>query len=180
MITDKNEILKALSDRGACVCFTGHRPDKLPEESDLKETALLCERIEAETIKAYREGKRFFLHGMMAGFDILVAETVLQVKKDYPEIQLVSVAPYHHNFFKSKEWKPGWIRRARIVAARSDYGLSLSENYYSGVYYDRNRWLVDHSSLAIGYCSTFARGGTRYTLDYAERQYIPTVNIYHR
>lgn len=178
MITGRNEILKALSDRGACVRFTGHRPGKLPEESNLKET--LCERIEAETIKAYGEGKRFFLHGMMAGLDILAAETVLQVKKDHPEIQLVSVAPYHHNFFKSKEWEPGWIRRARIVAARSDYGLSLSENYYSGVYYDRNRWLVDHSSLVIGYCSPFARGGTRYTLDYAERQYIPTVNIYHR
>ncbi|MBS7175939.1 SLOG family protein [Massiliimalia timonensis] len=94
MITDKNEILKALSDRGACVCFTGHRPGKLPEESDLKETALLCERIEAEIVKAYGEGKRFFLHGMMAGFDILAAETVLQMKKDYPEIQLVSVAQF--------------------------------------------------------------------------------------
>ena len=77
MITGRNEILKALSDRGACVCFTGHRPDKLPVESDFKETALLCERIEVETIKAYGEGKRFFLHGMMAGFDILAAETAL-------------------------------------------------------------------------------------------------------
>ena len=84
MITGREGVLNALADRKACACFTGHRPNRLPDEGDTKAVALLCEKIEAEIIRAYEDGKRFFLHGMMAGFDILAAETVAAGKTVLP------------------------------------------------------------------------------------------------
>lgn len=67
-------------------------------------------------------------------------------------------------------------QRAKAVFQQSERVMYLEPEYSYGVYYRRNEWLVDHSSLLICYCNS-SRGGTKMTMDYAASQDIPLINL---
>ena len=114
----------------------------------------------------------------MAGFDLFAALQVIEVKKQYTGVRLVSVAPYAVHFFtREKCWTPEWIDRAREVIRQNDFGISLAEHYRSGIYYERNRVLVDHSSMLICYYDGDG-GGTKYTIDRAMEKGLTIKNLY--
>lgn len=71
---------------------------------------------------------------------------------------------------------PDWINRAREVFSRQDIGVKLSERYYPGVYYERNRTMIDHSSELICYHDG-GKGGTAQTVQYAKGKDIPMYNL---
>ena len=163
------------------VCFSGHRPNKLPNQGDLSQSAMnaVYHDLLRAIDKAVANGKSNFIHGMMAGFDIIAAEAVLEIKKKHPHIRLISVLPFIENFFTTKEWYGDWAKRAAEVYKHSDCGVCLAKSYYPHVYYDRNKWMIEHSSLLICYQST-DRGGTAYTVTGAERMGVPVINLAHR
>ena len=170
-----NDVDSALS-----VSFSGHRPDRLPGKGDpntpeaQKLVAALRERIES----AIGRGKVYFLHGAMAGFDIFAAEQVIALKEQYPQIQLVTVAPYRTHFYtKEKCWTPDWVKRAKAVFELTDIGLSLENEYRSGIYYKRNDVLIEYSSELICYWDG-GNGGTKYTHDKAESKGLTISNLY--
>ena len=72
------------------VSFSGHRPNKLPGYGDISKPAMaaLYQKLPNEIEIAILNDKINFLHGSMAGFDILVAEAVLQLKQKYPYCSL--------------------------------------------------------------------------------------------
>lgn len=151
------------------VCFSGHRPDRLPGYGDPKtpEAQRLITTLREHIADSIHRGKLYFIHGAMAGFDLLAAEQVISLKNQFPNIQLISVAPYSVHFFsREKCWTPEWIHRAREVFQQHDFGISLSEHYRPGIYYERNRVLVDHSSELICYHDG-GKGGTENTVQYA-------------
>ena len=73
--------------RAKTCCFTGHR--SLSHEEKLKVVVRLREII-AEQIKA---GVVFYGAGGARGFDTLAALTVLEMKKEYPQLRLILVLP---------------------------------------------------------------------------------------
>lgn len=136
--------------------------------------AVLREHIEDTT----RRGKIFYLHGAMAGFDLLAAEQVIVMKEKYPQIQLVTIAPYKERFFsREKCWMPDWISRAHEVFSRQDIGVKIAAEYRSGIYYERNRILIDHSSELICYWDG-GRGGSEYTVKCAQSRGYTIHNLY--
>ena len=156
-------------DSKQSICFSGHRPDRLPGYGDpnTPEAQRLTTTLREHIEDAIRRGKLYFIHGSMAGFDLLAAEQVISLKKQFPNIQLISVAPYSVHFFsREKCWTPEWIHRAREVFRQHDFGISLSEHYRPGIYYERNCVLVDHSSELICYHDG-GKGGTENTVQYA-------------
>jgi uncharacterized phage-like protein YoqJ len=162
------------------VCFSGHRPDRLPgkgnpDNSDAQElAAALREHIE----NAVQRGKHTFLHGVMAGWDIFAAEQIISLKEKFPLICLVSVAPYREQFFsREKCWTPDWVSRAKEICRQTDIGRSLAINYRAGIYYERNRVLVDHSSELISFWDG-GKGGTAYTVQYAQSKGLTICNLY--
>ena len=123
------------------VCFTGHRPERLPQnEGELKKR--LSDAIE----KAIERGKVNFVSGAMSGFDTLAAEQVVRLKETCPQIQCIMVVPFSVGFFNNKNWTPEWTARLRAVTKKADFAISLSEHYYKGVYYERDRMIVDKGS----------------------------------
>jgi len=172
------DLLKDI-DPTRAVAFSGHRPDRLPGKGDpsTPETSILIVTLREQIKSAIDRGMIFYLHGCMAGFDILAAEQIITLKQQYPHIQLVTVAPYAVHFFsREKCWTPDWVRRAREVCRQSDIGMSLSEHYCSGIYYERNKALIDRSSELICYWDG-GDGGTKYTVDLAKAQNKPIINI---
>lgn len=160
------------------VSFSGHRPNKLPDYGDISKPAMaaLYQKLLNEIEIAILNDKTNFIHGSMAGFDILAAEAVLQLKEKYPHIHLYSIVPFKRGFLQTKEWDEQWRQRAKAVFKQSDGRIALEPAYSFGVYYRRNRWLVEHSSLLICYCIS-RNGGTKMTLDYAASRDIPIINL---
>ena len=54
--------------------------------------------------------------------------------------------------------------------------MVLSPEYFPGAYYQRNRYLVDHSSVCIAYMC-YRKSGTGHTVNYAEKMGVPVINI---
>jgi len=146
------------------VCFAGHRPDRLPQ--DAERLLLMRERLAVVIEDAVRRGNVNFVSGAMSGFDVEAAEQVIRLKDKYPQIQCIMIAPFSVRFFNAQNWTPAWIARLRAVIRQTDFALSLSEHSYKGVYFDRDRMIVDMSSEVIAYYDG-GPGGTKYTLDYA-------------
>ena len=169
-----NEINPALA-----VAFSGHRPDRLPGhgDPDTPETQKLIATLREQIEDAIERGKIIYIQGAMTGFDILCGEQIILLKEKHPQIRLVTVAPYQERFFSREPcWTPDWIHRAREVFSRQDIGVKLSERYYPGVYYERNRTMIDHSSELICYHDG-GKGGTAQTVRYAKGRGLPVYNL---
>ena len=172
------ELLRGI-DPTCTLCFSGHRPARLPGNGnpDHPETRALAAALRQELIAAVGRGKTVMLHGCMAGWDVFCAEQVIFLKKQYPRVRLISVAPYGAAFFsREKCWTPDWINRAREVFCQHDEGIKIAEVYRPGIYYERNIFLVDLSSELICYWDG-GPGGTKYTVDYARSRNKPVINL---
>lgn len=63
-------------------CFTGHR--KIP----LDQLESVTQRLRDAVIASIKDGYLYFGAGGALGFDTLAAQTVLNLKKDYPRLSL--------------------------------------------------------------------------------------------
>ena len=172
------DILRGI-DPACALCFSGHRPDRLPGKglADAPEMQPLTTALRQALIAAIERGKMIMLHGCMAGWDIICAEQVILLKKQYPCVQLISVAPYKEAFFsREKCWTPDWISRAREVFGQHDMGIKIAGHYRPGIYYERNRALVAYSSELICYWDG-GSGGTEYTVQWAKEKGLAVHNL---
>lgn len=167
-----------LADPQRAVCFTGPRASKLPGGGDKKAAAIveIERRLERAVTGAAEQGGTVFLNGCMAGLDVLAGETVLRLKRDYPGIWCVTVAPFRLGFFATPYWTPEWRARALALYRQSDIAFSLSETYHKRVYYERNEYLINHAGAVICYYAGTG-GGTKYTLNYAKKRGLAITNI---
>ncbi len=148
-------------------CFTGHR--LIPS----KEIAIITQNLKNVLIKCIKNGYRCFYTGGALGFDTVAAKTVLELKTEYPHIELILVLPCHN---QPRKWKEADIAEYDKIRCRADKIIYTSEHYYTGCMHKRNRYLVDHSSFCICYLN-HNKGGTAYTVDYAKRHSLNIVNI---
>ena len=153
--------------RAKTCCFTGHR--SLSNEEKLKVAVRLREII-AVQIKA---GVVFYGAGGARGFDALAALTVLDMKKEYPQLRLILVLPCED---QTKGWRSEDIAIYEDIKRRSDKVVYVSREYTPDCMHRRNRHLVDHSGTCICYL-TKTSGGTAYTVDYAQRQGLRIINL---
>ena len=139
----------------AC-CFTGHR--HIPEDERPHLYAALRQFIR-ELVTT--DGITTFYAGGAQGFDTLAAMTVLEARESFPEIRLVVVLPYANQVDR-------W--------SAADEVICLTDRYYTGCMFVRNRYLVDHSSLCVSY-QTKQTGGTAYTVKYALKKGVKVINL---
>ena len=153
--------------RAKTCCFTGHR--SLSHEEKLKVAVRLREII-VEQIEA---GVVFYGAGGARGFDSLAAQTVLDMKKEYPQLRLILVLPCED---QTREWRSEDIAVYEDIKRRSDKVVYVSREYTPDCMHKRNRHLVDHSGTCVCYL-TRSSGGTAYTVDYARRKGLHVINI---
>ena len=139
-------------------CFTGHR--KIP----LDQLESVTQRLRDAVIASIKDGYLYFGAGGALGFDTLAAHTVLDLKKDYPQIKLILVLPCKT---QARGWKQEDIEEYNRIMKAADKVVYTSQDYYNGCMHKRNRHLVDNSSLCICYLNSNT-GGTAYTVDYAK------------
>ncbi|MCL2545409.1 MAG: DUF1273 domain-containing protein [Clostridia bacterium] len=141
-------------DRTCCV--TGHRD--IAEEHVETVRAGLRQAV----VCAVAEGYTRFLSGFARGADLYFAEIVAELKGEDPALRLEALLPY-----RSRQRSQDPLFR-RLIAA-CDRVEVQSESYTPTCFFERDRALVEASSLVIAVYDGRPAGGTRYTLRYANR-----------
>ena len=148
-------------------CFTGHR--NIPES----ESHNIQKRLEEEVAKLIRQGVRYFGAGGALGFDTMAALTVLKAREAHSHIRLILVLPCKN---QSAKWNESDKKTYNQILEQADKVVYTSESYHPHCMHVRNRHLVDHSSVCIC-CLTESKGGTKYTVDYAKKKDLRTINL---
>ena len=151
---------------GTC-CFTGHRNIRKEDAETLRG------KIRDQVLQLLEQGVTEFLVGGAVGFDMLAAETLIELReKDGKELRLVSVLPY-------PQWREKWTEKEKEredrILEKSDEILFSADAYKREAYLHRDRRMVDGSEVCIACCSR-KTGGTAYTVRYALRQGVRVIN----
>ena len=156
--------------RSQTACFTGHR--KIPAES----AEIIASNLRKTLIEQINNGYRYFGAGGALGFDTLAAQTVLELKKEYPDVKLILVLPC---LSQTRGWSARDIEIYEAIKSKADKVVYTSQEYTRGCMHKRNRHLVDNSSSCICYL-TESTGGTAYTVDYAQKNNLTVINLGER
>lgn len=150
------------------VCFTGHRA--IPEAM----RAEVLSKLYSTVARLILDGYTDFICGGAVGFDTVAAQCVLQMKERFPDIKLTLALPCRDQTIK-------WENLHDLTAYKEILGAADSVHYMqtfytSGCMHERNRWMVDHSSICISYL-TSKKGGTFYTCNYANKCGLQVINV---
>ena len=153
----------------ATAAFTGHRWYDSSRKHSVRKKIEECVR------EAYRNGVTNFISGMAIGFDLLAAEVVLSLRHECPAITLTAVLPFREQASRFNE-----LNRCRYYKclSQADDMVILSNDYTAKCYLERDRFMVEHSSLLIACYDGRNRGGTFWTVNFAARTGKNVINIY--
>ncbi len=166
-----------LSDipRESALCFTGHRPEKLPTGLARK---ALRQTLYHYITHAIEMGYTYFFTGLADGIDFDAAYFLFCLREKNPAIHVIGIQPCsegYDEFFHSRGYS---IPHLRLMQQNCDRlivmpGRATDRN----VYLTRNCLMVDHSSAIIAVCGD-GRSGSMQTLRYARRQNLDVIRIY--
>ena len=150
----------------AATAFTGHRPERLPEEGTQR-YALLVQLLRDEIRKRIDRGCRVFYCGMAMGTDILCGEIVLEEKRQGRKVELVCAVPFEG---QADRWGSRWKLRHQALIEGADRVEVLCPGYRRDCFHIRNRYMVDHADAVIAVFGG-GSGGTSYTVAYARKKH---------
>ena len=149
-------------------CFTGHRPEKLNRsEVEIKKD------LEGAILQAIDDGFVTFITGMARGVDIWAGEIILQLRKNNTNLHLIAASPY--DGFESR-WSADWQRRYKDILDQADLVRFVCNGYSKSCFQIRNEWMVNRSARVIAVYNG-EPGGTRNTIEYAERNKVECFKI---
>lgn len=152
------------------VCaFTGHRPKSFPWKYDetARDCILLKEALTAQIMALVNRGVTEFLSDMALGVDIWSAQIILDLRKKNPALKLHCVLPCKG---QESKWTTSAQERYRSILAQADEVICVGREYSRNCMLERNRWLVEHSSILLAVYSGTFRSGTGATVRYALKQ----------
>lgn len=150
--------MKLPADPSRTCCFTGHR------DISTKKQELLSPLLTATLRNLLLDrGITDYLCGGAVGFDMIAAEHFLSLRDLYHTGSLHLLLPFPGY---DDRWPSTARERLLRLTERADSILYAAEHPFPGVYYKRDRMLVNLSSLCVAYL-TQSRGGTYYTVSYA-------------
>jgi uncharacterized phage-like protein YoqJ len=164
----------------AVVCFTGHRPDKLPGGYNYysKENIELGKRIRAVCEKFILEkGVDTFICGGALGVDQISFMVVNKLKQKYPNIKLILALPLDNLSKKWSEESKLLLEQHRkladkvvIVDTIKEYQIKdVPENvYHVAKMQKRNEYMVDHTDYVVAVYNNDQSGGTFNCIKYAK------------
>lgn len=160
-ILKEKEIIQ--EERNITCCFSGRREIPIEKEKKIKKL------IKKEIKYAIKNGYKIFLSGFAEGADLLAAETVIALQKRGYDIVLKAYLPY-----KKKKVS----ERVKKAMEHCQQTWAVQEYNTRGCYHQRNRYMVEHSTLLIAIIDQKEGGGTAYTLNYAQKRDLQINKIY--
>ena len=149
------------------VCFTGHRPEKLPcQNRGSVQTMMLKSFLYKQIYDCIQDGYTVFVAGLSMGVDMWASTIVMSFMEKYPDIKLITVSPYKA-FGEDRKNADYWEYRNTIE--KSSEVIYISDEYYKGCMKKRNLAMIDMSDRIIGVIKE-NRSGTSQTIRYAMKK----------
>ncbi len=150
------------------VAFTGYRPSKLPylNNPNCKEFKTLSYALSAEYDRLIKSGYKYFLTGGALGCDLLAAEIILKLKKEYSRKHIghfLCLPCKNHD----AKWEQRDKDRLQEIKKHSVVTYISDREYYDGCMQKRNKYMVDTSGVLIAVYDGIS-GGTKNTVEYAQ------------
>lgn len=166
VFVDSAESLSFIPKEQSC-CFTGHRTEKLPAQSERLE---YLRKLTADTAAIlYYKGVDTFITGMARGFDLLAAEAVAFDADVGDKVRLICALPYasHRREMRTAAENDLYRRLLR----RADLIVCLGDSYRKDCYRTRNEFMINNSSNLIAYLKDeeSLRSGTGMTCNLARK-----------
>lgn len=161
--------------RATTVCFTGHRPEKLPDGGDENSAAVraLKSMLYKSILDSIDDGYNCFITGAARGIDLWAAEIIISEKNSGKDISLVAAIPYkdHGIGFKGYDkWVLGNIYQ------KADEIVYVSDSYSKTCMKKRNEYMVKNSSRLIAVLGDY-RSGSGQTVRLAQKENIDIIII---
>lgn len=162
------DIMISDSLRNRTLCFSGHRPEKLPCKGDsfAESTRMLKSFLYSSILESIDNGYTRFITGLAKGVDLWAGEILVELKKTGHNISIISAAPYEHHgeSFRGQD-------RAVLnsILENSDDVVYISSQYTKDCMRKRNYYMIDQSSKLIAVVSDY-KSGTGQTISYAKKQ----------
>lgn len=155
-------------DKSKTVCFTGHRPEKLPDSGDPCSQVILVLKslLRQQIIDAVDDGYDTFITGMAAGVDMWAAEIVEGLMETNSTLKLYGAYPFRGYDARYKTDEE--IRLTQDIISHATDIIYVNEYYSSSCMFERNRFMADHSSRMIAVICDY-KTGTGYTVRYAKK-----------
>lgn len=157
------------------VCFSGHRPEKLPDNgsADSVPMGVIRSLIYQEINNSINDGYTCFMTGLARGIDLIAGEMALNIKRTNPSISLVAVVPYP----EQQNIVHGYDKFIYgCILEEADAVIQLSDKYYKGCLRKRNQFMVDNSSKLIAAVDDY-KSGTGQTIRLARKKGIDVAII---
>lgn len=153
--------------REKTVCFSGHRPEKLPDPNseDAQLLMMVKSLLYYQIRRSAEEGYTRFITGLARGVDLWAAGYVLELKRDFSGLQLICVKPTE-NHGKNFRGEDRYLFDS--VLARADEMYCTGSHYTRRCYQIRNRYMVDHAQRLIAVVDDY-NSGTGQTIGYARK-----------
>ena len=153
-----------IENKKYCSCaITGHR--SLPIGFDR-------EKVKQFLRTLIEKGVEKFYNGLAIGFDLLTAELIVELKREYPKVKLYGCVPFYgQERYYNQEDK---LRYQRLLNCCEEVTV-LNEEYHKGSYFQRNDYMIEKADVLFAYCKE-EKGGTAYTVRlFAKRKGIQNV-----
>ena len=151
-------IMEEIKNPPKICAFTGHR---------FLEDDFSARKLKKEIKSLIKSGVTTFLCGMAMGFDLLCAETVISLKKEFENIQLIACIPCEN---QEKNYTEKDKKRYVKILKKVDEKIYSATVYYKGCMLARDRFMADKADVMIAYCKKNT-GGTAYTVNYFQKNY---------
>lgn len=148
-------------------CFSGHRIIAKQVQ------AALIDQLKMEIGTLVTQGYTWFVTGGALGFDTMAAQVVLHLREVYPQMKLALALPCRD---QTANWHKEAIAEYERIKQDVDRIIYTAQYYEAGCMQKRNRYMVDHSQACICYL-TRPRGGTAYTVHYAQDRGLAVINL---
>jgi len=157
-----------VSEKLSTVCFSGHRPEKLPDGGSSSSQVIKAIKsiLYKEIVDSAEHGYRTFVTGLARGVDLWAGEMILDLKARGMPLKLVAAFPYrgHGDSFRGMD---KFI--LGNIMLKADEKVCVSEEYSRSCIKLRNEYMVDRSGKLIAVVSDY-RSGTGQTIRYAQKQ----------
>ncbi|MCE5188150.1 MAG: DUF1273 domain-containing protein [Eubacteriales bacterium] len=165
-------------DRARGCCFTGHRPNALPDLGAERKPGMrvLTALLDRAVMQAVSDGYTEFYAGGALGFDTLAAEAVLRMQANDPSISLHLALPGHD---QTNGWDANQLARYNAILLGAAEVWYAAEHCSPSSMQRRNRYLVDHANRCVAYLRRM-KGGTLYTVNYALDSKLEVDNLAER
>ena len=151
-------------DKSITACFTGHRVVK---------NDFAVEQLDDSIENLIEKGYMFFLCGMAWGFDLLCFSRLLEKKKKYGYIVNVACIPCPE---QAEKYSAENKRIYEKLVSRADVRIMISDSYNDYCMKERDRFMVDNSSICVSYLYS-SLGGTYYTTKYASEKGLDIIYV---